>query len=70
MVYFTRIEPTDHYLLEHEQCVPWEKVIEIILSTKNPRKMDEKYRIETEGYYILFEVKNNIAFVINAKVLK
>ena len=67
MVYFTEIEPTNHYLEEHEQAVPWNKVLEIIFSTKNPRKKENKFEIEKEGYYILFEIKNNILYVINAK---
>ena len=36
MVYFTEIEPTQHYLEEHEQNVPWDKIVEIIFSIKNP----------------------------------
>jgi len=67
MVYFTEIEPTDHYLEEHEQDVPWNKVVEIIFSTKNPRKKGDNYEIEKDGYYILFEIKKNILYVINAK---
>ena len=67
MVYFTKIETTEHYLEEHEQDVPWDKVVEIIFSTKNPRKKGENFEIEKQGYYILFEIKNNILYVINAK---
>lgn len=67
MVYFTDIQPTKHYIEEHEKNVPWQKVIEIILTTKNPRKKGENFEIEKEGYYILFKIKNNILFVINAK---
>ena len=67
MVYFTEIEPTGHYLEEHEKNVPWDKVVEIIFSTKNPRKKGDKFEIEKDGYYILFEIKNNILYVINAK---
>jgi len=67
MVYFTEIEPTVHYLREHEKNVPWDKVVEIIFSTKNPRKKGDKFEIEKDGYYILFEIKNNILYVINAK---
>ncbi len=40
MVYFTEIQPTTHYLEEHAKDVPWHIVIEIILTTKNPRKKD------------------------------
>ncbi len=69
MVYFTDIQPTDHYLEEHEKDVPWDKVVEIIFSTKNPRKKEDKFEIEKEGYYVLFEIKNNVLYVINAKKL-
>jgi hypothetical protein len=67
MVYFTGIEPTDHYLMEHEKQVPWDKVVEIIFSTKNPKKKGDKFEIEKDGYYILFEIKEDILYVINAK---
>ena len=67
MVYFKDIQPTDHYLEEHEKDVPWDKVVEIIFSTKNPRKKEDKFEIEKDGYYILFEIKNNFLYVINAK---
>lgn len=69
MVYFTDIQPTDHYFKEHEKDVPWDKVVEIIFSTKNPRKKEDKFEIEKDGYYILFEIKDNILYVINAKKL-
>ena len=67
MVYFTAIEPTDHYFEEHEKDVQWDKVIEIVFSTKNPRKKGDKFEIEKDGYYLLFEVRNKIIYVINAK---
>jgi hypothetical protein len=67
MVYFTKIQPTEHYLTEHEKDVPWDEVVEIIFSTKNPRKKENKFEIETNKYYVLFKVENNILFVINAK---
>lgn len=70
MVYFTDIQPTDHYLEEHEKEVPWDKVVEIIFSTKAPRKKEDKFEIEKDGYYILFEIKDNVLYVINAKILK
>lgn len=38
LVFFTRIAPSTHYLEEHARDVPWDKVVEIILATKNPRK--------------------------------
>ena len=67
MVYFTDIEPTDHYLEYHEKEVPWHKVVEIILTTKNPRKKGNKFEIEKDGYYILFKIENKTLYVINAK---
>jgi hypothetical protein len=69
MVYFTDIQPTGHYLKEHTKDVAWDKVVEIIFSTKNPRKKGDKFEIEKDDYYILFEIKNNILYVINAKKL-
>lgn len=70
MVYFTDIFATDHYIEEHQKDVPWNKVLEIIHKTKNPRKKDDKFEIEYDGYYILFELENNILYVINAKRTK
>jgi len=67
MVYFTSIRPTKHYLEEHQKDVPWEKVVEIIFSTKNPRKKGEVFEIEKEGCYILFKIEKHILYVINAK---
>ena len=67
MVYFTDIEPTEHYLEYHEKEVPWHKVVEIILTTKNPRKKGNKFEIEKDGYYILFKIENKTLYVINAK---
>ena len=67
MVYFREIQPTEHYSKEHEKDVPWDKVVEIIFNTKNPRKKGDKFEIEKDGYYILFEVKDAILYVINAK---
>ncbi|MGV8087160.1 MAG: hypothetical protein ACP5N1_06025 [Candidatus Woesearchaeota archaeon] len=67
MVYFTDIQPTKHYLEEHEKDVPWDKVVEIIFSIKNPRKKEDKFEIETQKYYLLFKIENNILYVINAK---
>lgn len=66
-VYFTEILPTEHYLEEHARSVPWEKVVEIILTTKNPRRKGNKIEIQKDGFYILCEVKNHILYVINAK---
>jgi len=67
MVYFREIQPTEHYNRAHEKDVQWDKVVEIIFNTKNPRKKDDKFEIEKGGYYILFEVKDAILYVINAK---
>jgi hypothetical protein len=67
MVYFTSIQPTEHYLTEHQKDVSWDKVVEIIFSTKNPRKKEDKFEIENGEYYLLFKIENNILFVINAK---
>lgn len=67
MVYFEEIQPTEHYLENHESDVPWDKVVEIIFATKNPRKKGDKFEIETENYYLLFEVRERTLYVINAK---
>ena len=67
MVYFKDIQPTKHYIKEHEKDVPWQKVVEIVFSTKNPRKKDDKFEIEQNGFYVLFEIKDKILYVINAK---
>jgi len=67
MVYFKSIEPTEHYLNEHTSEVPWLEVIKLLLTTKNPRKKGNKFEIEKEGYYVLFEIKNQVLYVINAK---
>jgi hypothetical protein len=67
MVYFTSIEPTEHYLAEHQKDVPWEKVIEIVLTTKNPRKKGNRFQIEKDDYYLLFKIQDNRLYVINAK---
>jgi hypothetical protein len=67
MVYFTEIIATKHYLEEHSNVVPWEKVVELIFTTKNPRKNGDSYIIERSGYYVVFSVNENILRVINAK---
>jgi hypothetical protein len=66
MVYFTEIQPTEHYLEHHQKDVPWDKVVELIFTIKNPRKKGTKFEIEN-GYYILFEIKGTVLYVINAK---
>ena len=70
MVYFKDIKPTEHYLEEHANDVPWDKVIEILFSIKNPRKKGNKFEIEGNAYYILFEIRENVLYVINAKNVK
>jgi len=67
MVYFSKVQPTDHYLEEHAKDVSWGKVVEIIFATKNPKKKEDKFEIEKGGYYILFKIENNVLYVINAK---
>ena len=67
MVHFTEIQKTDHYIQEHEKDVPWDKVVKIIFTTKDPRKKGDKFEIEKDGYYVLFEIKNTVLYVINAK---
>lgn len=70
MVYFTEIRPTEHYLEHHVQDVPWETVVQIILTTKNPRKKGTKFEIETEDYYVLFAIEDAILHIINAKKVR
>ncbi len=67
MVYFTWIRKTKHYKEHHEAEVPWHVVVELIITTKNPRKKGTKFEIELDGYYILFEIKSRTLWVINAK---
>ena len=68
MVYFTNIKKTRHYQENHEQDVPWSEVIEVIFkSSKNIKKKDGKYEIETDKYYILMELEHKVIYVINAK---
>ena len=67
MSYFTNIRTTDHYLEEHVNDMPWDLVVQVICSCKSPRKKGDKFEIETPKYYVLFELKNKIIYVINAK---
>ncbi|MFH1134305.1 MAG: hypothetical protein V1735_07515 [Nanoarchaeota archaeon] len=67
MVYFTEIWPSEHYISDHECDVPWEKVVEIIFSTKNPRKKGDLFEIERDSYYVLFAIEGDCLIVINAK---
>lgn len=70
MVYFTDVQPTKHYLEEHEKQVSWHKVVEILLTTKNPRKKGSTFEIEKDNYYIVFTIRDGILYVINAKEQK
>ncbi|MFH1408638.1 MAG: hypothetical protein ABIH34_01915 [Nanoarchaeota archaeon] len=67
MVFFRTIWPTIHFLEQHDHEMSWEGIVHILLTTKNPRKKGSKFEIETEHVYILFEIVNGIAYVINAK---
>ncbi len=68
MVYFTGIKKTEHYIEDHEKQVPFFEVIKIInRNSKNIRKKDNKFEIETNKYYVLFEIIDNTAYIINAK---
>lgn len=69
-MYFKSIRKTKHYKEQHEKDVLWNKVIEIILTTKNRRKKGDKIEIKTKKYYILCRLKNNTLWVINAKYIK
>ena len=69
-MYFKAIRKTEHYKENHEKDFPWSRVIEIILTARNPRKNDNKIEIKTDKYYILCELKDNILWVINAKYIK
>jgi len=66
-VLFKSIKPTRHYLENHEKDIPWHKVVEIILATKNPRKKGDRFEIEQQDHYILFEIRNKTLRIINAK---
>ena len=59
-MFFKSIKKTRHYKQKHEKFVPWSKVVEIILTTKNKRKKGNKIEIKTKKYYILCELKDNI----------
>ena len=67
MVFFKQIKPTNHYLEEHAKLFPWHKVVELILTTKNPRKKKDKFEIKKGGKYVLFKIENETLYVINAK---
>lgn len=63
---FKEIKPTRHYI-EHHSNIPWYKVVEIILTSKDRRKKGDKIAVKQGNRYILCELKNNILWVINAK---
>jgi len=67
MVYFTDVRPTEHYLTEHQKDVPWDEVVEIVCLTKNPKKKGKTFEIESNRYYIVFRLENNVVYIINAK---
>jgi len=66
MVIFNYIKPTRHYLENHSDF-PWNEVIEILLTTKNPKKKGNNYEIIRNNHYILFKIENSVLYVINAK---
>jgi hypothetical protein len=67
MVFLRDIMPTEHYLENHAKEVPWNEVLLLITMTKNPRRKGDIFEIETEEHYVVFAVRNKVAFVINAK---
>jgi hypothetical protein len=69
-MYFRAIRKTEHHKENHEKYFPWSKVVEIILTMRNPRKKDNKIEIKTDKCYILCELKDSILWVINAKHIK
>lgn len=69
-MYLKAIRKREHYKKNHEKDFPWSRVIEIIFTTRNPRKKDDKIEIKTDNYYILCELKDNVLWVINAKNIK
>jgi len=68
LVYFKEIKKTEHYKREHEKDVPWSKVVEVIITSKQKKKREDKIEIYNEKYYILCELKDQILYVINAKL--
>ncbi len=69
-MFFKEIRKTKHYKEYHERLVPWSKVVEIILTSKNKRKRADKIEIKIKDYYVLCELKDRILWVINAKKRK
>ena len=69
-MHFKSIKKSKHYKEFHEKNFPWSKIIEIILTAKNKRKKGNKIEIKTAKNYILYQLKNNVLWVINAKYTK
>ncbi len=67
MVFFTEGRKTEHYKEFHERDFPFEEVMQIIEAQKIFKKKGDKFVIETNNTYILFEVKDKILYIINAK---
>lgn len=68
MVYYKEIKKTQHYIENHEKQVSMFEVAKVIFSSqKQIRKSGTKLVINNNNYYILFEIKESIAYVINAK---
>ena len=68
MVHFTTIKTTEHYREQHAHEVPWLEVTMAILTTKDPRKIGDKYVINDGSHYILFKLINNTAYVIRLAI--
>ncbi len=67
MVHFRSVRKTWHYIEKHEREVPWDKVVELIFTTKNPRKKGDVFEIENDKHYVLFSIEEGTLWVINAK---
>jgi len=67
-LYFTKIKKTKHYEEEHEKEVPWSKVVEVILTSKQKKKRGDVIEIYDKDYYIICEIREQTLYVINAKV--
>lgn len=65
-MYFEEILKTSHYKDFHESSFPWSKVIEIILTNKNPRRKGDRIQFETTQY-VLGYVQDKKLRIINAK---
>ncbi len=65
-MHFKEIKPTEHYL-EHHSNIPWYKVVEVILTSKQRRKKGDKIVIKKDNNYVLCRLKDKTLWVINAK---